>query len=139
MSDCIFCDIVAGRGEVSRVYEDTVSLAFMNLRQANPGHVLVIPKAHVATILELDEELVAQLFQTVRVVARAVQKCFTPDGITIWQSNGIASGQEIFHTHVHVLPRRVGDEIISFYPNGDPLARPREELDSLAAQLGRFC
>jgi len=134
MSDCVFCDIVAGREAASRVYEDDATLAFMNLRQANPGHVLVVPKAHLVTLDQLTPDVAARLFQAVVLVARAVQRCFAPDGLSIWQSNGVAAGQEIFHVHVHVFPRRAGDGFLRVYPEL-PACEGRATLDRLAGQL----
>ena len=133
-SRCSFCEIVAGREPASRVYEDGAALAFMNLRQANPGHVLVIPKAHVPTIDLLAPDLAASLFQAVVLVARAVGRCFAPAGLSIWQSNGVAAGQEVFHVHVHVLPRRPGDGCLAVYPRLPP-REERATLDRLAGQL----
>ena len=134
MSGCVFCDIVAGREAASRVYEDDATLAFMNLRQANPGHVLVVPKAHLVTLDQLTPEVAARLFRAVVLVARAVQRCFGPDGLSIWQSNGVAAGQEIFHVHVHVFPRRAGDGFLIVYPEL-PACEERATLDRLAVQL----
>ena len=134
MSDCVFCDIVAGREPASRVYEDEAALAFMNLRQANPGHVLVVPRAHLVTLDQLPPDIAARLFQAVVLVARAVRHCFAPDGLSVWQSNGIAAGQAIFHVHVHVFPRRAGDGLLSVYPEL-PACEERATLDRLAAQL----
>jgi histidine triad (HIT) family protein len=135
MNRCVFCDIVAGESPARRVYEDEHSLAFMNLRQANPGHVLVIPRKHIPTVFELDAETAGYLFQTVAVVARAVKRCFDPEGLTIWQSNGTTAAQEVFHVHIHLLPRMTDDGIIGFYPNGIPPIQPRIELDALAARI----
>ena len=111
MDSCIFCRIVAGQAEASVVYEDDATLAFMNQRQANPGHVLVIPRAHIATIYELPPDLSARLFQTVVRTARAIERQLQPPGLNIWQSNGEAAGQEVFHVHVHLLPRRPGKAV----------------------------
>ena len=134
MGECVFCAIVAGREPASRVYEDAATLAFMNLRQANPGHVLVIPKAHVVTVDQLPLDLAAALGQAVVRVSRAIQCCFAPDGLSVWQSNGVAAGQEIFHVHVHLFPRRVGDGCLAVYPALPPVVA-RAELDHLAARL----
>ncbi len=134
MSNCIFCAIAARSEPASRVYEDEATLAFMNLRQANQGHVLVIPKAHVATFDQLPLDVAARLGQTAVRVSQAVRRCFAPDGLSLWQSNGVAAGQEIFHVHVHVFPRWTGDGFLNIYPALPPTVA-REELERLAAQL----
>ncbi len=134
MRHCIFCEIVARQSEASFVYEDQETLAFMNLRQANPGHVLVIPKCHIETVEALPLPTAGALFQTVVRVTRAVQATFAPEGLSLWQANGAAAGQEVPHVHIHVLPRYRGDRAVTFYPAVPPIA-PRDKLDQLAAQI----
>lgn len=134
MSECVFCAIMRGAAPASRVYEDDVTLAFMNLRQGSPGHVLVIPKAHIETIYEMDAATAARLFQTVTQVAGVLRRVFAPDGLNIWQSNGAAAGQEIPHVHIHLLPRSAGDDLVQFYTRTPPAA-DRATLDALAARI----
>jgi histidine triad (HIT) family protein len=129
---CIFCEIVTGKAEASIAYQDEATLAFMDLRQFHPGHTLVVPKRHIVDIYELDEGTGAALMSSVARVARAVSAGFSPHGINIWQSNG-APWQEVFHLHVHVLPRWRDDGLIQFRP---PRSRPtRVELDTQAAKI----
>ena len=109
-------------------------MAFMNIRQGNPGHVLVIPKLHVETIDALDLDLAAQLFQTVVVVAKALRTTFRFDGLNIWQSNGEVAGQEIPHVHIHLLPRQTNDDLLQFYKQM-PSAQARQHLDELAQRI----
>ncbi len=133
-TDCVFCRIVERRVAASRVYEDDATLAFVDLRQPNPGHVLVVPKAHVPALDQLPLDVAARLMRTVVLMTGAVRRSFAPDGINIWQSNGAAAGQEVFHVHLHVFPRRAGDGCLRIYPEA-PATPPRAELDRLAAQL----
>lgn len=132
--DCVFCDIAASREEASRVFENDHTLAFMNLRQANEGHVLVIPKKHYPRIYDLDNEIASQLMKTVVIVSQAVNNSVHPEGISIWQSNGEAAGQEIDHVHVHILPRYSNDQVIHFYPD-PPQPRERDDLDRMAQKI----
>jgi len=132
--DCIFCDIVAHRRKASRVYEDEYTVAFVNLRQANEGHVLVVPKEHYPNICELNNEIASHLLSTVVIIARATEQSFEPEGITIWQSNGEAAGQEIEHVHFHILPRYTGDEVIQFYPELPQICEQRK-LDRIAKKI----
>ena len=132
--NCIFCDIIAHRREASRVYEDEYTVAFMNLRQANEGHVLVVPKGHYPSICELNDEIASHLLSTVVRIARAIKQSFEPEGITIWQSNGEAAGQEIEHVHFHILPRYTDDEVIQFYPESAQVCE-RAELDRIAKRI----
>ena len=106
----------------------------MNIRQVNPGHVLVIPKTHVETIYDLEANTAARLFQTVVVVANAIKMSLKPEGLTLFQANGVASFQEVFHVHIHLLPRRSGDGLLRYYPD-EPVLQEREALDKLAAMI----
>ncbi|MHB0858748.1 MAG: HIT family protein [Anaerolineae bacterium] len=132
---CVFCEIVQGRRPAALVYEDPHTLAFLDHQPASPGHTLVIPKVHVATVFELDAELMARLSQTVLVVARAIRDELQPDGLNIWQSNGAAAGQVVHHVHAHLLPRHAGDNMVHLYRPGGRSDRPA--LDALAARLAR--
>ena len=109
-------------------------MAIMDLRQTNPGHVLVPPKHHVTTLDETPPDVAAALMQSVVRATGIVRRTFGPDGVNIWQSNGAAAGQEIFHVHVHVFPRWKDDGHFRIYPGRAPNT-PREELDQLARQL----
>ena len=134
MSDCIFCGIVLRAVTASIIYDDELTMAFMDMRQPNRGHVLVVPKTHVRDILTLDDATGAAIMSTVARVARAVQAALAPDGMNIFQSNGEAAGQEVFHLHMHVLPRRAGDGLLRM-DDASPEMPPRAELDELAAVL----
>lgn len=131
---CIFCEIISGKTGASHVYEDEATLAFMNLRQANPGHVLVVPKDHVETIYDLKENQAAHLFQTVVLVSRAIRQSLQPGGLSLFQANEGASQQEVLHVHFHLLPRWPGDGLLRFYPEVPP-HMSRFELDDLAGLI----
>ncbi len=115
---CVFCSIVRGEADSATVFEDDSTLAFLNLRQSNEGHVLVVPKRHFEQIYDLDEEIASSLAKTVRRVARAVRRVYEPEGLSIWQSNGAAAFQEVPHVHWHVLPRYSNDGLLVVYPAG---------------------
>jgi histidine triad (HIT) family protein len=95
---------------------------------------LVIPKRHIENIFELDDGTGAALTRTLVRVAGAVRAAFTPDGMNIWQSNGVAGGQEVFHLHFHVLPRSDQDGMLKFFPSR-PGYPSRSELDEQAARI----
>lgn len=109
--DCIFCKIIAGEIPSFKLYEDGGTLAFMDINPANEGHALVIPKAHTADLHSTPEDALAATIATARKVAGALQKTLAPDGINLVQANGRAAAQSVFHFHMHVLPRREGDEL----------------------------
>jgi histidine triad (HIT) family protein len=129
---CIFCKIVAGDIPAAKVYEDALTVAFMDIGQVNPGHVLVASKRHAVTVLDLTPEEAAAVMQTAQRVAAAAEVAFAPDGITLFQANGAAGGQTVFHFHLHVLPRHAGDGVALAWPRKEP---GTQALQTYAAQL----
>jgi histidine triad (HIT) family protein len=105
MSDCIFCQIVAGTTKAEVVHETPDAIAFLDKYPAARGHVVVIPKRHAASLPELDDAAVGGLFGTVRDVMRKVTAALAPAGMNVGWNHGRAAGQVVFHLHVHVLPR----------------------------------
>ena len=132
MSDCVFCKIAEGKIPATKVHENELTLAFMDIGQVNPGHVLVAVKPHVENIFGLDDRLAAAVFQTAARVARAVQKAYSPEGVTLYQANGAAAGQTVFHFHLHIVPRYEKDGMRLTWPAKNP---PREQLEANAAKL----
>ena len=132
MSDCVFCKIVAGQIPSTRVYEDEHTLAFMDLGHVNPGHTLVTVKKHAENLYELNEAQAAAIAQASRRVARAIRDAFRPEGLSVYQANGKAAGQTVFHYHVHLLPRHASDGMELVWPVKNP---PRETLEANAAKI----
>jgi histidine triad (HIT) family protein len=132
MTDCVFCKIVAGQIPSTRVHEDEHTLAFMDLGQVNPGHVLVTVKKHVANLFELDDMQAAAVARTSTRLARAIRDAFKPEGLSVYQANGKAAGQTVFHFHVHLLPRHEGDGMELIWPVKNP---PREKLEGYAEKI----
>lgn len=114
---CAFCDILAGRLPATIVAEDALTIALLDLRQFHPGHVLVIPRQHVSDIRTADDAVAAAVMRMVARVARAVDRCFPSDGLSVWHSAGAGANQEVPHLHVHVHPRWTGDELLRIYPH----------------------
>ncbi|WP_130619295.1 HIT family protein [Dyella amyloliquefaciens] len=135
---CPFCDIAAGRLGASVVAQTDRVMAFLDLRQAVVGHVLVIPRQHVDTIFEIDPELAGEVMQLGVRVAQALREAFHPAGLNLWQSNGAAGGQEVPHFHLHVQPRRVGDGLLRVYAGHPPAPASPDVLDGLAARIRTF-
>lgn len=133
-ADCLFCAIVAGSIPASIVHEDTRTMSFVDLRQFHPGHVLVIPRHHVADIRGVDDETAAALMLATARVARAVDAVFPSEGLSVWHSAGEGAGQEVPHLHFHVHPRRSGDDVLRVYPSS-PDGPPRPVLDGYAERL----
>ena len=132
--DCVFCAIVTGGAPASIVYDDAELLAFLDIRPVTPGHLLIIPKRHAPFLAELDEATGARMFTVAMRLAQALRasklRC---EGINLFLADGEAASQEIFHTHLHVIPRFVGD---TFRVDADWSITPsRAELDEFAAQV----
>ena len=135
---CIFCRLVAGEIPAARVYEDALTLAFMDMGQVNPGHVLVATKRHAATLLDITDSEAAAVMQTAQRVARAVQTVFDPPGLTLLQANGREGDQTVFHFHMHVVPRHAQDGIALTWPRKEPGAQVLQDYArQLSAELAR--
>lgn len=132
MMTCVFCRIVAGEIPCSRVMEDEHTIAFMDIGQVNPGHVLVAVKPHVENLYGLDDGLSGAVFRTAVRVANAIREAFQPHGLSVYQANGVAAGQTVFHLHLHLVPRWEADGMALTWPVKNP---PRDALDAIAARL----
>lgn len=137
MDSCVFCRIVAKEIPANVVHEDEHTVAFMDIGQVNPGHVLVAAKRHAENIYALDEAQAGAVFGTAVRVARAIRRAFSPEGLSVYQANGKPAGQTVFHFHVHLVPRHEGDGMQLTWPVKNP---PREMLaeyaDKIRAKLG---
>lgn len=109
MSDCIFCKIIKGELPCVKVYEDADILAFLDIHPVNFGHTLIVPKAHYVNILDTPDEVLAKLTAAVKKIAPAILKAVNADSFNLGVNNGAVSGQVIFHTHFHIMPRHQGD------------------------------
>jgi histidine triad (HIT) family protein len=109
--DCIFCKIIAGEIPCFKLYESADTLAFMDINPANEGHALVIPKEHSADVHAVSSSAISATVITAKMIAAAIEKTLSPDGINLLQCNGPAAAQSVLHFHMHVLPRRDGDEL----------------------------
>ena len=125
---CIFCKIVRKQEPASCIYEDDRTMAFLDIKPLNDGHTLVIPKGHYSTIYDVPDEEVAHMYKIVRRDACAVKKGVNAGGISITQHNERTAGQDIFHVHVHVIPRYEGQKL----PRSEEIPEAsREKLDGV--------
>ena len=132
MSNCVFCRIVAKEIPATLVHEDEHTLAFMDIGQVNPGHVLVAVKKHAENIYALEDAQAAAVFRAAAKVARAIRGAFEPQGLSVYQANGAAAGQTVLHLHVHLVPRYEGDGMALTWPVKNP---PREKLVEYAGKI----
>jgi histidine triad (HIT) family protein len=130
--DCVFCQIIAGELPSQRVDEDERTVAFMDINPATRGHVLVVPKAHAADVLEIDSEDLAATVIAAQRLARKVTERLGADGVNLLNSCGSAAWQTVFHLHIHVIPRYADDPLrLPWTPSpGDP-----EQIATAAAEL----
>jgi histidine triad (HIT) family protein len=109
--NCIFCKIVAGQMPSFKLLEDDNTLAIMDIYPANDGHCLVLLKEHFPTLFDISDEAFAAVSRSVSRVARAVNQALSPVGLNLVQANGLGAQQSVQHFHIHVLPRKLADDL----------------------------
>jgi len=127
--NCIFCGIVSGEVNTSVVFEDDISVAFLDHRPLFPGHCLLIPRAHFETLADLPEKLVGPFFKNVQLLARAVETALGAEGTFVAMNNRIS--QSVPHLHAHIVPRRKKDGLKGFFW---PRNKYGSEAEMLAVQ-----
>ena len=132
-SQNIFAKILRGEIPCVRVFEDSKTLAFMDVMPEADGHVLVVPREDAETILDLSPEGVAAMMATTQKVAKAVDRALSPDGILLKQYNRPAAGQSVFHVHFHIVPRW---EDVPLAPHGKVMVEAAK-LEPTAAKIRR--
>ena len=132
---CTFCNLVRGAGEVSACYEDADAVAFMDIQPVNAGHVLVVPREHYESLFDVPRELGVHLFDVTMRVAAAVRRVTKCDGMNIVVNSGAAAGQDEFHYHVHIIPRRKDDGFDVPLPFDGSEMPDRTLLDATAARI----
>jgi histidine triad (HIT) family protein len=132
--DCLFCKIVAGDVPATKVHEDERTVAFMDINPGSRGHLLVIPREHATDVHEIGPEDLAAVARTGQAMAGRVRDRLGADGVNLLNSAGAAAWQTVFHFHLHVIPRYVGDPLrLPWSPEpGDP-----DEIAATAAELTR--
>lgn len=128
-ADCIFCRIVRGEAPAHFVLREELVSAFMDIYPASRGHVLVIPNRHAVTLWDLNDDEAGRILQAARRIAGALRQALEPAGLNLLQSNGRAAGQEVFHFHLHLIPRYGGDEGLRFR------LRPADYVPPAAGEL----
>ena len=108
---CIFCEIVRGNAPAFKVHEDDHTLTFMDIFPVSRGHALIIPKDHFETLFEANEESLARIVTRSLALAKAIRRVIAPDGLGVYQLNGAAAGQTVFHYHMHLIPRFKGGRL----------------------------
>ena len=132
---CPFCRHVEGGNQFAVVEELDNTLAFLPPRQNGLGHVLVIPKRHAPTLLDLEHDEALAIMQHVRRIAHAINRAMDPAGLNVFQNNGVTAGQTVPHYHVHLVPSYPGDPPGRIFSSGDIERMPHEELLAIAARI----
>jgi histidine triad (HIT) family protein len=137
MDDCVFCRILSGDLPAHFVYQDELVAAFLSLEQPNPYKVLVVPRHHVETVYDLKDAQAAAIFQATVKISRAVRDASGCEGLNLVQSNGKAGQQDVFHFHLHIVPRFFGDSIVLDWDN-TPASQERlsQISQDICTQLG---
>ena len=107
--NCIFCKIISNEIPSQKIFEDGNTFAFLDINPASKGHVLVIPKKHYETLVDVPEEELKQLIVSVKKIAQAILKATKASGFNVLQNNGKVAGQLVNHIHFHVIPRFEND------------------------------
>jgi len=134
--DCVFCAIIAGRAPASIVHRDADCIVFMDIRPVTPGHLLIVPLVHTASLSELPADSGKAMFALAQQLTAAVRRSgVRADGVSLLLADGEAAGQEVFHVHLHAIPRFEGDGFGLRLPAGYGAECAREQLDAPAAAV----
>jgi histidine triad (HIT) family protein len=140
-ADCVFCRILSGGIPAFPVFEDEISLAFLDDRPLFPGHCLLVPKEHIETLAELPADRIGPFFTNAQRLAIAVERAMRAEGSFVAINNRVS--QSVPHLHVHVVPRRKKDGLRGFfwprnrYANEDEMREAQEAIRAAMAQPGR--
>jgi histidine triad (HIT) family protein len=132
---CIFCDLIAGAAEVSVCYEDSIAIAFLDIQPVNPGHTLVVPREHFESLDDIPHEVATHLFDVAMRLTRTIRDVTHAEGMNMVVNSGAAAGQDVFHFHVHLIPRREHDGFDVPLPFGGSQMPDRTHLDATAARI----
>jgi histidine triad (HIT) family protein len=135
MAECLFCRLASRQGEVSIVHVGERTVTFMDIEPIVRGHMVIVPRRHAAHLADLDVEDGAQLFRVAQRAAAALRAAdLRCEGVNLFPADGEVAGQEVFHVHLHVLPRHEGDGFgLRVPPNHS--VRPRADLDQAATAV----
>jgi histidine triad (HIT) family protein len=111
--NCIFCQIISGKVQSKRIYEDERCIAILDINPANPGHILLLPKEHYAVMPQIPEHDIGHLFNVSKALSSCILKGLKVTGTNIFIANGVAAGQRAQHFMIHIIPRKENDGISS--------------------------
>jgi histidine triad (HIT) family protein len=132
---CRFCDLIHGAGEVSMCFEDADVVAFMDIQPVNTGHLLVVPRQHFESLDDIPAAVALRVYEVAMQLAPVVKQVAGADGMNIIVNSGAAAGQDVFHYHVHVIPRCTGDGFDVPLPFAGSQMPDRTVLDMNASRI----
>ena len=132
---CRFCDLIHGAGEVSMCFEDADVVAFMDIQPVNTGHVLVVPRQHFESLDDIPAAVALRVYEVAMQLAPVVKQVAGAAGMNIVVNSGAAAGQDVFHYHVHVIPRCTGDGFDVPLPFAGSQMPDRTVLDMNASRI----
>nr|XP_043635579.1 adenylylsulfatase HINT3 [Erigeron canadensis] len=130
-NDCVFCKIIRGDSPALKLYEDDSCVCFLDNNPVSPGHCLIVPRCHFPSLVATPPSVVAAMCSKVPYISKAVMKATGADSFNLLVNNGVAAGQVIFHTHIHIIPRRARDCLWA----SESLQRHSLKLDEEALHL----
>jgi histidine triad (HIT) family protein len=133
---CIFCDLIKGAAEVSMCYEDRQVIAFMDIQPVNQGHVLVVPREHYAVLRDIPRDVGRHMYDVATRLIPVIQEVSGAEDMNIVVNSGAAAGQNVFHYHIHLIPRREGDGFDVPLPFPGSEMPNRHLLDAMAVRIG---
>lgn len=140
MTDCIFCEIISNNIPSSKIHEDQICIAILNIQPVNTGHVLIIPKEHHKLVIDYPNEIVSHIFLIAQKINRALRKTkIKCEAVNYLLADGETAGQEIFHTHLHIIPRYQDDGFGLRFSKRYFSEKPdRNELNNTADLIERY-
>jgi len=131
-ANCVFCKIVAGRLPSFRLLDDDATIAFMDINPVNPGHALAVANGHWPTVDVIPPDVLAAVARTAQRIAKASMTVLKPAGVNLVQANGAAAGQSVPHLHIHIMPRRQGDDVSL---NWEPMPGDKVAIEAIYKML----
>ncbi|KAK3182942.1 hypothetical protein Dsin_030228 [Dipteronia sinensis] len=128
---CVFCKIIRGQSPALKLYEDDMCLCILDTNPLSRGHSLIIPKSHFSSLGGTPPSVVAAMCSKVPFISNAIMKATGCDSFNLLVNNGAAAGQVIFHTHIHIIPRKASDCLWA----SESLRRCPLKLDEETSQL----
>lgn len=135
---CLFCSIVSGEIPCQKIYEDENTFAFLDIGPVSEGHTLVVPKVHAVDLASGSLEAAERMMRTVYRIAPAILKAVGADGYNLGMNHGEAAGQDVMHTHVHIMPRKTGEPrtFTKTHPAQAELAKTAASIRAVIQEIG---